>query len=84
MTQGLAIKLAPYGIIVNGVAPGVIATEMQPDTLNHGDNVFSALNPIGRFALPEEIAELVVFLMSDTSNFIVGQTIVCDGGFSIK
>lgn len=84
LTQGLGVKLAPHGIIVNGIAPGIIATAMQPGTLNQGENNFCGLNPLGRFALPEEIAELALFLASDASNFIVGQTIVCDGGFSLK
>lgn len=84
LTQGLGIKLAPSGIIVNGIAPGIIATSMQKKCLNQKENVFSPRNPIGRFALPEEIAELACFLLSDASNFIVGQTIVCDGGFSLK
>mgnify|MGYP000986532820 CR=1 FL=1 len=84
LTQGLGIKLAPHGIIVNGIAPGIIATGMQPGYLNQKDNIFCPLNPIERFALPEEIAELALFLMSDASNFIIGQTIVCDGGYSIK
>ncbi len=84
LTQGLGIKLAPYGIIVNGIAPGIIATEMQPGSLRQKENVYCPQNPIGRFALPKEIAELAIFLISDASNFIVGQTIVCDGGFSLK
>ncbi len=84
LTQGLGVKLAPYGIIVNGIAPGIIATAMQPGTLKQGENNFCALNPIGRFALPEEVSELALFLAGDASNFIVGQTIVCDGGFSLK
>lgn len=85
LTQGLGIKLAPFGIIVNGIAPGVIATEMQPNLLSQkNDNVYCPINPLERFALPEEIAELAIFLINDASNFIVGQTIVCDGGFSIK
>jgi len=84
LTQGLGIKLAPYGIIVNGIAPGIIATNMQPKFLNQQENVYCPLNPMERFALPEEIAELAIFLISDASNFIVGQTIICDGGFSLK
>lgn len=84
LTQGLGLKLAPYGIIVNGIAPGIIATAMQPGTLLQGENNFCQHNPLGRFAIPEEIAELAVFMASDASNFIVGQTIVCDGGFSLK
>lgn len=84
LTQGLGIKLAPFGIIVNGVAPGIIATGMQPNCINQKENVFCPENPLERFGLPEEIAELVTFLISDASNFIVGQTIICDGGYSIK
>lgn len=84
LTQGLGVKLAPLGIIVNGIAPGIIATEMQPCCLKQKENVFCPQNPLARFGLAEEIAELAVFLISDASNFIVGQTIVCDGGYSIK
>lgn len=84
LTQGLALKLAPKGIIVNGIAPGIIATEMQNSSLVDKDNAFINENPIKRYALPEEIAELAGFLMSDASNFIVGQTVLCDGGFSLK
>lgn len=84
LTQGLGYKLAPHGIIVNGIAPGIVATSMQPDILTQKENAFLPLNPLLRYALPEEIAELALFLMADLSNFIVGQTIVCDGGFSLK
>ena len=84
LTQGLGLKLAEHRVLVNGIAPGVIATEMQPDCVEHNDNLFYSDNPIKRFALPEEIAELAVFMLSDAANFVVGQTIVCDGGFSIK
>lgn len=84
LTQGLGIKLAPLGIIVNGIAPGIVATKMQSNFLNQKENIYCPHNPVKRFALPEEIAELAIFLMSDASNFIVGQTIICDGGYSIK
>ncbi|MGF1872897.1 SDR family NAD(P)-dependent oxidoreductase [Photobacterium indicum] len=84
MTQGLALKLAPKGIIVNGIAPGIIATEMQNSSLVDQSNAFINENPLKRYALPEEIAELAGFLMSDSSNFIVGHTVVCDGGFILK
>lgn len=84
LTQGLGLKLAGSGIIVNGIAPGIVATAMQPSLEKRKNNIFCPHNPLKRSALPEEIAELGVFLISDTSNFIVGQTIVCDGGFSIK
>jgi len=84
LTQGLGIKLAPYGIIVNGIAPGITATNMLPGYLNRKENVYCSQNPIKRFSFPEEIAELAIFLISDAGNFIVGQTIICDGGYSLK
>ncbi|MFA6866944.1 MAG: SDR family oxidoreductase [Clostridia bacterium] len=84
LTQGLGIKLAPCGIIVNGIAPGLTATKAVPSLLNQKENVYCTQNPLKRFALPDEIAELATFLISDAANFIVGQTIVCDGGYSLK
>lgn len=84
LTQGLGIKLAPHGIIVNGIAPGIIATNMQPNCQDQKENIYCSQNPLERFAFPDEIAELSIFLISDASNFIVGQTIICDGGYSLK
>jgi len=84
LTQGLGLKLAPHGILVNGIAPGIVATKMQKNCVGQGDNKYCELNPLGRFALPEEIAELTAFLLSDAANFFVGQTFVCDGGYSLK
>ncbi len=82
LTKGLGATLSPYGIIVNGIAPGRIATEMLGR--NDSDNIYDTLQPIKRMGLPEEIAELAVFLMSDAANYIVGQTILCDGGYTLK
>lgn len=84
LTQGLGLKMAPHNIIINGIAPGIVATNMQPNCLKQKENVYYPRNPLERFALPEEIAELAMYLLSDASNFIVGQTIVCDGGYSLK
>lgn len=85
LTQGLGLKLAPKGILVNGIAPGITATPaLRMDFEQNEKNTYCSQNPLERFALPEEIAELSAFLMSDAANFIVGQTIVCDGGYSIK
>jgi 3-oxoacyl-[acyl-carrier protein] reductase len=81
LTKGLGQQLAPYGIIVNGVAPGMIATEMIKRDV---ENVHSNLQPLRRVGVPEEIAELVLFLISGAANNIVGQTIVCDGGYTSK
>ena len=81
-TQGLGLKMAEYGVLVNGIAPGVVKTEMQRFALLQGDNTFCNQNPLHRVQLPVEVAELAVFLLSDACNFMVGQTILIDGGFA--
>lgn len=84
LTEGLGKALVKKGIIVNGIAPGVVKTSMQAFAMQQGDNLYTNQNPIERVILPEEIAELASFLISNASNAIVGQTIVCDGGYSLK
>lgn len=84
LTEGLGKTLIKDNIIVNGIAPGVVRTAMQSFSLQQGDNLYTNQNPIERVILPEEIAELALFLISDASNAIVGQTIVCDGGYTLK
>lgn len=80
MTQGLALKLADRGIIVNGIAPGRTAGRM----LGIGEgNIADPEIPLGRAALPEELSELAAFLAGDGSNYITGQTIICDGGMTL-
>lgn len=83
-TEGLGRTLIGDNIIVNGIAPGVVKTSMQEFSLQQGENLYTWQNPIHRVCLPEEIAELALFLCSDACNFIVGQTIVCDGGYTLK
>lgn len=82
LTQYLGHALSPSGIIVNSIAPGLVMTDMQPKFKKQGDNFYTSLNKVHRLAMPEEIAELAIFLMSDAANFIVGQTILCDGGYT--
>lgn len=81
LTLGYAKKYATRGIIINGIAPGIVASN-----INHIDargNIYTEEFPNFRVALPQEIAELAAFLASDAANHIVGQNIVCDGGQSI-
>ena len=84
LTQGLGLRLAAKGIIVNGIAPGITSTPAVEKYYRQKENKYSDIVPLKRIALPEEIAELAIFLMSNSANFIVGQTIVCDGGYSLK
>lgn len=78
LTLGLAKALAPYGITVNGIAPGPTATPMLlGDDLN---NITKNSNPIGRYVLPEEIANMAVVLVSSMGKTIVGDMIYMTGG----
>ena len=81
MTQGLAVKLADHGIIVNGIAPGNTAGRMLG--IGEEGNLADPGIPLGRVALPEELAELAAFLAGDGSNYITGQTVICDGGMTL-
>lgn len=77
-TLGLADTLLPYGIIVNAIAPGPVATPMLG--VREGDSIYNATNPSGRYAVPSEIAALAVFMVSDFGNLIVGDTFYMTGG----
>ena len=81
LTRSLAMELAPSGIRVNCVAPGVINTDMVQvlgqDTLRD----LAQQTPLGRLGTPEDIAAAVAFLSSDEASFITGQVLTADGGF---
>ena len=83
-TEYLGQSMCKHGIIANGIAPGIIMTDMQPKFKQQGENFYTEYNPANRVALPLEIAELAVFLASNAANYIIGQTIVCDGGYILK
>ena len=81
-TKGLAKILAPYGITVNGIAPGPTATPMlMPDGIK--DNLSFPTNPLGRFILPEEIANMAVFLVSEMGRSIIGDMVFMTGGSGV-
>lgn len=82
-TKGLAIEMARYGLNINCVSPGLINTHM----LDHARNTFpkliegrERLVPWKRIGEPEEIASVILFLASDDSTYITGQTISVNGG----
>ncbi len=83
-TKVAACELGPYRIRVNCVAPGAI--EIERTRLEAGDyaGTWSALTPLGRVGLPEDVGRAVVFLASDRADFITGQTIWVDGGLFSK
>jgi 3-oxoacyl-[acyl-carrier protein] reductase len=85
ITKTLAIELAPFNILVNTVCPGFTMTEMTKK--NNSDNEIKQIVgeiPLGRLALPQEIAELVVFLGSNKNTYITGQKLIIDGGFTTQ
>ena len=81
-TEGMARKLILKGVRVNAIAPGVTATEMTGHDPN--GNLFRRYALGRRVLLPEEIAEVTVFLMSDAANCISGQVIACNEGNHLR
>ncbi|MGD6852370.1 MAG: SDR family NAD(P)-dependent oxidoreductase [Candidatus Bathyarchaeia archaeon] len=81
-TKALALETAHFGINVNAVAPGPIDVGgMQADEAMMAQVVRAI--PVGRMGKPADVANLVVFLVSDESSYITGQTIVTDGGYTL-
>lgn len=77
-TAGLAKKLIPFGIVVNGIAPGPTATPMLKRS--EDNNLVHPTNPSGRYTTPEEVASLAVYLISDMARQIVGDVVCMTGG----
>ena len=84
LTRQTAVDLAPRGILVNAIAPGVIETDMTRERIeNHAwyqANVIKT-TPVARNGQPEDIAGAAAFLCSDDAGFIAGQVLVVDGGW---
>lgn len=87
LTKRLALELGPYGIFVNAVAPGLIWTDMTFGSEGHWNGqreqrikYFEEKTMLHRIGKPEDIANTVLFLATDESNFITGQVITVDGG----
>lgn len=81
LAKNLVIELSPYKINVNAVAPGATLTER---TLKEADysRIWEGLTPMGKAASVEDIAQAVLFLVSDQARHITGQSLVIDGGWS--
>jgi NAD(P)-dependent dehydrogenase (short-subunit alcohol dehydrogenase family) len=85
LTKSAALELAPHGIRVNAVSPGAVLTEMFDRFAGHNDDAksaFSKMHPLGRAGTADEIADSVLFLLSDNSSFITGQSLAVDGGYT--
>jgi 3-oxoacyl-[acyl-carrier protein] reductase len=83
-TRSCAVELSAKGIQVNAVLPGMIVTDMSSRVRKRaGEDILKSI-PCGRFGHPADVANLVVFLASDKSDYITGQTIPVDGGMSVS
>ena len=80
-TKGLAKELAPHGVRVNAVSPGVIETRFHeqfstPEVMK----MYQGMIPLGRIGTPDDVAKVICFLASDAASFLVGETIEINGG----
>ena len=79
-TKSLARELGPFNIHVNAVAPGLIESEVVSRMPKEKVEAIIKSSSLGRIGKPEEVAQVILFLASEASNYITGQTIVVDGG----
>ena len=82
-TKSAAKELASRNITVNAIAPGFISTDMTDALSDKVKEGITGTIPLGRIGKPEDIANLVEFLVSDKANYITGQVICVDGGMAI-
>jgi D-sorbitol dehydrogenase (acceptor) len=95
VTQSAALALAPHGITVNAVVPGIVDTPLQREVQRArgarlGVSVEEAIAraaenvPLGRLGTPEDVAEAVAFLISPEAGYMTGQLLVLDGGVQLR
>ena len=90
MTKNAALEYGRYGINTNAIAPGAILTpmvaeafrEVNPNDPKAAETEYAQRNPLKRLGLPHEVAKVVVFLLSEESSYVNGQTLAIDGGES--
>ena len=79
LTRRMALKLAPERIVVSAIAPGAFASTMNKDARDHGDEIAKRI-PLGRIGTPEDMAGAAIFLASRAGDYVVGSTLIVDGG----
>jgi NAD(P)-dependent dehydrogenase (short-subunit alcohol dehydrogenase family) len=83
LTRQFAMELAP-SVRVNGIAPGLVKTHLAKALWEGNEEAIGKFTPLGRLGEPEDIASAAVFLAGDTSSWLTGQTLVVDGGATIR
>jgi NAD(P)-dependent dehydrogenase (short-subunit alcohol dehydrogenase family) len=85
-TRALALELAPDQITVNGISPGVFATEMNVPMMQNPElsRQFLSKIPLNRWGKVEEVGQLAVYLCSEDAGFITGTDVLIDGGWTAQ
>lgn len=86
MTKSAALEVAQEGIRINAICPGTIETPMVKEMLDKEPDLMKELakvQVIGRLGQPEEIAAAVMWLSSDEASFVIGHSLILDGGFTV-
>jgi NAD(P)-dependent dehydrogenase (short-subunit alcohol dehydrogenase family) len=81
---GATVVYAAKGIRINAVGPGPIETPLLARSAGGNPHLYAAVVPMGRIGKPEEVAEAVVWLLSDAASFVTGHTLPVDGGYCAK
>ena len=83
LTRTMALELGPHDITVNAVGPGLIHSEGIEGAIPERVDAYRTMAPLGRIGCPDDVAEIVAFLVSDAARFITGQHILVDGGVTL-